>query len=85
MTGATGARPAPCGMGITALTVAWSGERKPDMSAPIAELMLIVFVTFFVTPVAIAAWDEWRWMKYRQHRERAHDLMLTTRKERTYE
>ena len=55
------------------------------MSAPIAELMLIVFVTFFVTPVAIAAWDEYRWMKYRQHRERVHDLMLTTRKERTYE
>lgn len=55
------------------------------MNAPIPELMLIVFVTFFVTPVAIAAWDEYRWMKYRQHKERMLDLMLTTRKERDYE
>ena len=55
------------------------------MSAPIAELMLIVFVTFFVTPVAIAAWDEYRWMKYRKHQERWHDLMLTHWKEQGYE
>lgn len=55
------------------------------MNAPIPELMLIVFVTFFVFPVAVAVWDEWRWMKYRQHKERWHDLMLTMRKERDYE
>ena len=55
------------------------------MSAPIPELMLIVFVTFFLTPVAIAAWDEYRWMKYRQDKQRWHDYMLTTRKERNYE
>lgn len=52
------------------------------MSAPIPELMLIVFVTFFLTPLAIAVWDEYRWMKYRKHKERWHDYMLTTRKER---
>lgn len=51
------------------------------MITPIPELMLLVFITFFVTPVAIAVWDEYRWMKYRQHKERPHDLMLTRRKE----
>lgn len=55
------------------------------MGAPIPELMLIVFVAFFLTPLAIAAWDEYRWMKYRKHQERWHDYMLTTRKERTHE
>jgi hypothetical protein len=55
------------------------------MNAPIPELIFIVFVTFFVFPVAVAIWDEYRWMKYRQHKERRLDLMLTTRKERRYE
>jgi hypothetical protein len=55
------------------------------MSAPIPELMFLVFITFFVFPVAVAVWDEYRWMKYRQHQERWHDYMLTTRKERNYE
>lgn len=55
------------------------------MSAPIPELMFLVFITFFVFPVAVAIWDEWRWMRYRQHKERWHDYMLTTRKERNYE
>jgi len=55
------------------------------MSAPIPELMFLVFITFFVFPVAVAIWDEWRWMRYRQHKERWHDYILTTRKERNYE
>ena len=55
------------------------------MSAPIPELIALVFIMFFLFPVAVAAWDEYRWMKYRQHQERWHDLMLTRRKEREYE
>jgi hypothetical protein len=58
-------------------------RRRCDM--PIPELMLIVFVTFFLMPLAIAAWDEYRWMRYRQDKQRWHDYMLTTRKERNYE
>lgn len=55
------------------------------MAAPIPELMLFVAVTFIGFPVAVAVWDEYRWMRYRKHRERWHDYMLTTRKERNYE
>jgi hypothetical protein len=55
------------------------------MSAPIPELIALVFIMFFLFPVAVAVWDEYRWMKYRKHQERWHDLMLTTRKERRYE
>lgn len=55
------------------------------MSAPIPELILLVFITFIGFPVAVAVWDEYRWMRYRQHQERWHDLMLTRRKEQGYE
>ena len=55
------------------------------MNAPIPELILLVAVMFIGFPVAVAIWDEYRWMKYRQHKERRLDLMLTTRKERKYE
>ena len=55
------------------------------MSAPIPELIFIVTVTLIITPVVIAIWDEWRWMKYRQHKQRAYEPMLTTRKEYTHE
>ena len=55
------------------------------MSAPIPELMFLVFITFFLFPVAVAIWDEYCWMRYRKHKERWHDLMLTKRKEREYE
>ena len=55
------------------------------MSAPIPELILLVAVLFIGFPAAVAVWDEYRWMRYRQHKERWHDLLLTTRKERGYE
>lgn len=55
------------------------------MSAPIPELILLVFIMFIGFPVAVAVWDEYRWMRYRQHQERWQDLMLTRRKEREYE
>ena len=55
------------------------------MNAPIPELILLVFIMFIGFPVAVAVWDEYRWMRYRKHQERWHDLMLTRRKERTHE
>ena len=55
------------------------------MSAPIPELIVLVFIMFFLFPMAVAVWDEYRWMKYRKHKERRHDLILTTRKEQGYE
>lgn len=55
------------------------------MNAPIPELIFLVFIMFIGFPVAVAVWDEYRWMKYRQHQERWHDLMLTRWKEREYE
>ena len=55
------------------------------MSAPIPELIALVFIMFFLFPVAVAVWDEYRWMRYRQHRERRHDLILTTGKEDRHE
>ena len=46
------------------------------------DLTLLVFIMFFVYPVSIAVWDEWRWHKAGQHRERRSDLILTSRRER---
>ena len=55
------------------------------MSAPIPELIVLVFIMFFLLPMAVAVRDEYRWMKYHKHKERRHDLILTTRKEQGYE
>ena len=44
------------------------------------DLVAAVVLLFVVLPAAVAVWDEWRWMRYRKHRARWHDLILTSRR-----
>jgi hypothetical protein len=46
------------------------------------DLIFLVFVLFIAVPLALAAWDEYRWLRFRKHEERWHDFIVTSRKGR---